>query len=242
MSYQTSSSGGILSELQAQKNLMVAVATGGPRIDDVNAEYMERRKRIHDELARLGITDANPYPDLWSWYGKWSGGDLPSYQSRRQYLSELLDPMTGAVQQGAGQHARVFEEPSGWAKVDRQLDGAREQLAKAQSEEDFQAVGFRCREVLISLGQEVFDSTRHSTLDGVSPSDTDAKRMLEAYVRSELSGNTNEEARKHARAALDFANALQHKRTATFRDAALCAEATASIVNLIAILSGRRDP
>ena len=29
---------------------------------------------------------------------------------------------------------------------------------------------------------------------------------------------------------------------ATFRDAALCAEATASIVNLIAILSGRRDP
>ena len=69
MSYQTSSSGGIVSELQAQKNLMVAVATGGPRIDDVNTEYIERRKRIHDELARLGITDANPYPDLWAWYG-----------------------------------------------------------------------------------------------------------------------------------------------------------------------------
>ena len=164
MSYQASSSGGLVSELQAQKNLMVAVATGGPRIDHVNTEYIERRKRIHDELARLGITDANPYPDLWAWYGKWSGGDLPSYQSRRQYLSELLDPLTEAVQQGADQRARVFEEPSGWAKVDRQLDGAREQLAKAQSEEDFQAVGFRCREVLISLGQEVFDSTRHSTL------------------------------------------------------------------------------
>jgi hypothetical protein len=35
---------------------------------------------------------------------------------------------------------------------------------------------------------------------------------------------------------------LQHKRTASFRDAALCSEATTSVVNLIAIIAGRRDP
>lgn len=66
--------------------------------------------------------------------------------------------------------------------------------------------------------------------------------MLEAYISSELAGGSNEELRKHARAAFDLANALQHRRTATFRDAALCAEATTSIVNLIAIVSGKRDP
>jgi hypothetical protein len=35
---------------------------------------------------------------------------------------------------------------------------------------------------------------------------------------------------------------LQHRRTATFRDAALCAEATRSVINVIALISGQRDP
>jgi hypothetical protein len=35
---------------------------------------------------------------------------------------------------------------------------------------------------------------------------------------------------------------LQHKRTATFRHAALCAEATVAVINLVAIVSGQRDP
>ncbi len=82
----------------------------------------------------------------------------------------------------------------------------------------------------------------HPTIDGVEPSDTDAKRMLEAYIMNELAGGRNEAARRHAKAALDLANDLQHRRTAGFRDAALCAEATSAVVNLLAIVSGRRDP
>jgi hypothetical protein len=66
--------------------------------------------------------------------------------------------------------------------------------------------------------------------------------MLEAYFAVELAGGANEEARRHARSALDFANAVQHRRTATFRDAALCVEATTTVVNVIAIVAGRRDP
>jgi hypothetical protein len=69
-----------------------------------------------------------------------------------------------------------------------------------------------------------------------------AKRMLEAYIAASLAGSSNEHLRKHARAALDLALHLQHKRTASFRDAALCSEATTSVVNLIAIIAGRRDP
>jgi hypothetical protein len=66
--------------------------------------------------------------------------------------------------------------------------------------------------------------------------------MLEAYLATELAGGENKVARQHARAALDLANELQHKRTATFREAALCSEATAAVINLIAIMSGQRDP
>lgn len=142
--------------------------------------------------------------------------------------------------QKVGQSPQVFEEPTGWEKVDRQLQEVRLRLDTAESEEQYQAVGLLCREVLISTAQEVYKSERHSSPDGVAPSETDAKRMLEAFFASELKGGANEEARVHAKAALRLALALQHKRTADFRMAALCAEATSSVVNILAVLGGRR--
>ena len=141
-----------------------------------------------------------------------------------------------------GVRTEIFEEPTGWPKVDRQMDEVRSRLLEATTEEQFQAVGLLCREALISLAQSVYDRERHPTLDGVAASDTDAKRMLEAFIAVELAGNANEEARSHAKAALRLALALQHDRTADFRAAAFCAEATASVVNLTGVLSGARTP
>lgn len=142
--------------------------------------------------------------------------------------------------QKIGQRIQVFEDPTGWQKVDRQLQEVRLRLDTAESEEQYQAVGLLCREVLISVAQEVYEPGRHPSPDGVAPSETDAKRMLEGFFTSELNGGTNEEARAHAKAALRLALALQHHRTADFRMAALCAEATSSVVNILAVLAGRR--
>jgi hypothetical protein len=135
---------------------------------------------------------------------------------------------------------RAVEEPTGWPKVDRQLQEVRARLDAATTEEQCQIVGLLCREVLISVGQAVYDAARHTTSDGVQPSDTDAKRLLEAIFETELTGSVNEEARAHARAAVRLALALQHKRTADYRTAALCAEASTSVVNLAAIVADRR--
>lgn len=74
------------------------------------------------------------------------------------------------------------------------------------------------------------------------PSPTDAKRMLENFLAEALKGDSHDYQRKFARAAFDLAVNLQHRRTAAFRDAALCAEATRSVINVIALISGRRDP
>lgn len=233
----------LLREIEAQRALMIAVSTGGPRIQTVEAEYQARRAKIREGLDERDIEDPNPFDDLWAWYGKWSGGDLPTYQSRRQFMSELHAPLLSQIRAEEAGRGGVREvEPTGWVKVDRGLHEARQRLTGATTEEQFQAVGLICRETLISLGQTVFDPEHHPTLDGVAASNTDAKRMLEAYIAETLSGGANEASRRHARAALDLANQLQHKRTATFRDAALCAEATTSVVNLIAIISGQRDP
>lgn len=140
----------------------------------------------------------------------------------------------------SGRRAVVFAEPTGWQKVDRQLQEMKLRLDTADTEEQWQAVGLLCREVLISVAQEVFDATRHPPIDDVKPSDTDAKRMLEAIFAAELKGSTNDQARAHAKAAVNLALALQHKRTPDFRTAALCAEGTWSVVNMVAILAGMR--
>lgn len=144
------------------------------------------------------------------------------------------------VARRGNERAVVFNEPTGWQKVDRQMQEVRLRLDTAENEEQFQVVGLLCREALISVAQEVFDPARHPTIDGAPASKTDAKRMLEAIFQAELAGKVNEEARSHARAALVLALALQHKRTADFMTAALCAEGTSSVVNMLAVLSGRR--
>ena len=134
----------------------------------------------------------------------------------------------------------VFAEPTGWQKVDRQLQEMKSRLNAAATEEQCQGVGFLCREVLISVAQETYDAGRYPLIDDKVPSDTDAKRMLEAIFDAELKGSTNDQARAHAKAAVNLAVALQHKRTADFRTAALCAEGTMSVVNMLAIIAGRR--
>ena len=228
----------LFNAIDALKNTMVAVSTGGPRINDVNADYQRTYANIAGDLARRGIDNPNTYGSLWDWYGRWSSGDLPSYQSRRTFIAELYAPLLNRIRTGRSE----VPQPTGWTRVDRQVGQARDQLAAARHEEQFQAVGLHCREVLISLAQAVYIRERHPPLDGVEPSATDSKRMLEAYVAVELAGDANEAARRHARSALDFANHLQHSRTADFRRAAMCLEATTAVVNLIAIAAGKRDP
>jgi hypothetical protein len=232
----------LITEVEAQRSLMVAVATGGPRIQEVNQEYIDRREGIAAELRRRGLDDPNPHNDLWAWYGRWRAGDMPSWASRRAHLSEMYQPLIDQIRSGpSALGAELFEEPTGWPRVDRGIYELRRRLEQSQTEEQFQAVGLLCRETLISLAQVVYDPQRHPSTDNVTISETDAKRMLDAYIAVELSGGPNEEVRRHAKAALDLANDLQHHRTADYRRAALCAEATASVVNLVAIIYGRRD-
>ena len=233
----------LLKQVELQKSLMISVSTGGPRIQTVDGEYKERKLEIASSLHDLWIEDPNPYPDLWSWYGKWSDGSLPTYQSRRQYISLLCQPLIESLAYRLHHsEPQPFKEPTGWERVDRNIDKIVNQIAKAENEEDFQLVGLLCREALISIAQAVYDPIDNPSLDGVEISETDAKRMLESYLVTELSGKSNEVPRKFAKTAYQLAVKLQHKRTASFRDAALCAEATRSIINTIAIISGQRDP
>jgi len=109
-------------------------------------------------------------------------------------VSDVFAALVTRVRDKPGQQY----EPTGWARVDRTVTEMRTRLAAAKTEEQFQSVGLLGRELLISTAQQVFNSEKHPTSDGVAASPTDAKRMLDAYIAVELGGGVNEFVRKHA--------------------------------------------
>lgn len=150
--------------------------------------------------------------------------DISAYADRVARDLRLSSPAVGA---------RV----TGWARVERALADARASLSSATTEEQFQAIGLTCREVLNHLGNAVHDPTLHPRLEErIEPSATDGKRKLEGFVAANLAGRSSEPARKFARAAVDLGVALHHRPTATFREASSCVEATAAVAAFIAAI------
>lgn len=228
----------LLSAIEKLRATMVSVATGGPNIGYVNDQFRALYWEVNDELATRGVTNTIPFDDLWQWRGHWRAAEMTHYQDRRDFISEKFKPLLARLQAKGG---REFE-PTGWERADRTIQKAKNGLKTGEQEEDFQSVGLLCREALITLAQAVWVPERHKILDDVEPSATDAGRKLEAYIAAELSSDTNKSARAHAKAALNLALSLQHKRAANWREAAMCVEATASVVSLLAILEGRYGP
>ena len=132
---------------------------------------------------------------------------------------------------------RAAPEPTSWEKVNRQVAAMREQLARAASEEGYQAVGHLGREVMITLAQAVIDPAEAVSEDGKPPSETDAARLLDAYIDKTLSGRGNEALRRAVRGVVKATSAVLHDRRATPKDAALIAELVSASVHLIHILA-----
>ena len=132
---------------------------------------------------------------------------------------------------------RPTPEPTLWEKVDRQVASMREQLRRAAWEVEYQAVGHRGREVMISLAQAVIAPADAAGENGEPPSRTDAARLLDAYIGKTLPGRGNEDLRRAVRAVVKATSAVVHDRGATHKDAALAAELVSASVYLVHILS-----
>src|ERR1017187_5254814 len=121
----------LIAALENIRSNMIAVATGGPRIADVNEQYQRVFATLAAELTRRQIDNPITYGSLWDWYGRWTTGDLPSYQSRQVFVGQLVTPIIKRIRTGRTEEA----EPTGWQRVDRTVGELRDRLASARNEE-----------------------------------------------------------------------------------------------------------
>ncbi len=228
---------GLLDSIESVKNIMICVATGKERIESINNDYKNKYQIINGVLGKLDLENPNSFKDLWQWYSKWSCGDLPTYQSRRNYITGLYEELIDIIE-NSEEHQTINQpyEITGWNRIDRSILEMRKRIKEAVNEEQFQAIGLLARETIISLAQQVFDKDRHKTTDEVKPSETDANRMLEAYINTEISGGANEVLRRYTKSALALANYVTHKRTANIDDASICLISVISLVNIIKVV------
>lgn len=92
----------LIQTIERTKYLMLEVSTGKLLMDEINAEYQAAYQQVDTELRVCGLRNPNPYSNLLEWYGKWSSLDLPSYKSRRRFLSEMFNPLIHELENRAG--------------------------------------------------------------------------------------------------------------------------------------------
>ena len=202
---------GLIELLDAQKRLLISVATGGQRIDDVNHQYTQRRKRLHDGLRAHGVKPPFPYEDLWAWYGHWSS-ELGTYASRRIHISGLANPVRErleAMLDGVQVSDPGNEPTPTWAALDARVDGIANELRTARTTDDYQDVGRRCREVLIDAAKLIADPSIVPVGQN-APQAANAKAWLDLFLASRAGGRSHAELRKFIPVAWDLAQKVTH--------------------------------
>jgi hypothetical protein len=224
---------GLCELLDAQANLLVSVATGGQRIDGVDAKYQRRHKKLNAALRKRGIAVPFAYDSLWDWYGDYSQ-NISGYAGRRAHIKGLADPVRAALDDllsgiqvsDPGSPAEIS-----WTSLGTRVQGIADEVRIAADKDDFQDVGRRCREVLIDLGKLLADPALVPSGEDV-PKDADAKRWLEYYLAAHASGNGHRELRAFIPKAWDLAQKVTHGDIARV-DAFAAAQATILVVRTL---------
>lgn len=217
--------------------VMVAVATGGPRINDVKADYAADYRALTAVLRRLEIDNPNPFHDLWQWYGKWNDDStLASWASRRTFVASMYSPVRAALDNMASSQRDVAsgtaDGPTGWSEVDAKLSLLRRRIRGAEGEDDFKAIGLLCVALLEALGRAVFDASQHLPVGKEMPHLNDAKQRVGYFLGSMGDGSRFEEVRTLLNATWRQAQATKH-REPNLTDAGITADATALSVAII---------
>lgn len=232
----------MMKELESIRDILISVSTGGPRFQEVESKYKSLHSTLSQKCKQLNIVYNNGFDSLWEWYGRYRNG-LPSYQSRREFIQNLLAPTFQAFDNEniSPSLTTPIIELEDWERIKRTVIKIKQESNVAKNEEDFQQIGLLCREVIISLAQNIYNPEIHGAVDekGTEIGETDAVRMIGNYIKVRLAGSSNEELRVYAKATNKLANLLTHKRDANKQDMLLSVSATMALINFIGILEDK---
>ena len=226
--------------VDTQRSVLISVATGGPRIDDVEREYKRRHRKLKQGLDHYGIAPPFKWSSLWDWYGYYSG-KLGSYAERRAYINQLADTALEELEK-LQTHGKVSDwgdtletpgaVPENWGTINLRLEELKKRVGTATSTDDNQDVGRRSREIIIAAVNLVFRPEMVPPGDEV-PKGADAKNRLEHVMNSLVPGTAHAELRKLLRAALEVAHKVTHSDGVTRVDAFAAAQATVLVVRTL---------
>jgi len=118
----------------------------------------------------------------------------------------------------------------------RRLDVATESLDRAKEVEDFQAVGMRLRELLLTLTFSLSELIQTPDDTAALLKDADFKGLTNIYARSIAGGKSSEELRSLLRKTSEetwkYVNRLTHARNANEQDARIAISATHAIIEM----------
>ncbi len=234
----------LIALIEEQRDLLVAVATGGPAIDTVDREYTNRHREITRKLTQIGLENPFPWRDLWRWYGYYSA-NLSGYAARRAHIRELADTVIKELERRfEGRQLDDWGELEGspsWASVEARLTEMKNELLSANSLDGLQDVGRRCREILIEAGLLVYRDEMLPDEHG-PPSRNDSKARIGYYVDASLPGSSRAALRRLLRAAYDLTQAVTHSDSITFIDAFGAAQATVLLVRTLQRMDAASRP
>jgi hypothetical protein len=233
---------GLLRLLNAQADLLVAVATGGPEIKSVNHKYTQRRRMLNAGLRARGISPPFPYEDLWAWYGHYHQ-HLGKYEARRAHIREqaaLAREALEAALAGVNVSDPGTAGVATWAALDERVDGVVNELRAATSRDDLQDVGRRCREILIDAARLLADPALVPP-GQEPPKAADAKAWLDLFLRWRAPDRDRKELRAVIRSTWELAQKVTHADIDRV-DAYAAAQATVLVVRTLQQVAEEASP
>lgn len=208
--------------------------------DDESLTILRSLKAV---LKRLGITTFDPpFRDFNSFYKHWMRNDgYGSWQARRDILDEIFEPLHKVLdEREAGSIASTLataispRKVTGWPRVEEEVSELRRHFESASTQQDYSNVGNDCVSALEALSAVAYDHGRHGTDGEDEPPVASTKKRLESIIEVELTGPENAPLRKLARATIEVAQAVKHRRETTTRtEAGISADSVILLANML---------
>ena len=231
--------------INKMKQLLNDVATNTITLkgSSYDTEYIAMYREVTGYFRKLNYPFPGLFNNLWEWHQfyKDARNNLPSYQSRREYLNNLFLEIENLLQNSPQSKVTETVKIEDWEEIGRRMIKIKRAVASASDIEDFQSIGLQCREVIISIAKLVYNPNIHGCQsdDGILIGESDAVRQLGNYMKFTLKGKEYEELRSYAKATNKISNVLTHRNTSSKTEMLLCVNATVALINFVGILEGR---